>query len=75
MRDELLKDIVGAIIESADEVKQTAPHDLMDFGQLLAYAEALSIIQDTCDPETVKTIGLNFDVDERYLITPPSGAK
>ena len=72
MSNDALKDVVAAIIESADVVKQNASQDLMDFGQLLAYAEALCIIQDACDPDVLKKIGLDFDVDGRYLIAPPS---
>lgn len=75
MSNDALKDVVAAIIESADEVKQNASQDLMDFGQLLAYAEALCIIQDACDPDVLKKIGLDFDVDGRYLITSPSQTK
>lgn len=74
MSNDTLKDVVAAIMESADEVKQNASQDPMDFGQLLAYAEALCIIQDACDPDVMKKIGLDFDVDGRYLITPPNQA-
>ena len=68
MSIDALRDVVLSIIASADEIKQKGALDCMDFGQLLAYAEALCIIQDMCNPDVLERIGLNFDVDKRYLI-------
>ena len=61
-----LLDIVSQIKESADEVKKEERNDL-NFGKLLAYAEALSIIRDVYSGDLAK-IGLDFDVDKRYLL-------
>lgn len=69
MSTDALRDVVLSIIEAADEIKQKGTQDLMDFGQLLAYSEALCIIQGMCDPDVLEEIGLNFDVDKRYLIS------
>lgn len=68
---DMLKDAVAAIIAAADEVKQEGAKDHMAFGQLLAYAEALCILRDACDPTILTEIGLDFDIDARYLITEP----
>ncbi len=62
-----LADVVASIIEAAEEVKNKDNQDAQDYGRLLAYAEALSIIHDSCDSDDLEKIGLNFDVDERYL--------
>ena len=67
MSNEKLSDIVSAIVDAADEIKSKKKIDSQDFGQLLAYAETLSIIRDTCDPDDLEDIGLNFDIDKRYL--------
>ncbi len=69
---DMLKDAVAAIIAAADEVKQEGEkEDNMAFGQLLAYAEVLCILRDACDPTVLAEIGLDFDIDARYLITEP----
>lgn len=62
-----LADVVASIIEAAEEVKNKDNQDAQDYGQLLAYAEALSIIRDSCALDDLKKIGLDFDIDERYL--------
>lgn len=62
-----LADVVAEIIESADEVKGKEQQDDQDYGQLLAYAEVLSILRDACDEEDLEEVGLAFDIDKRYL--------
>lgn len=64
---DMLSDVVGEIVKAADEVKEKKGQDAQDYGRLLAYAEALSIIRDVCDPDDLGKIGLDFDIDERYL--------
>ena len=66
MSSERLHDIVSAIVEAADEIKEKRKVDAQDYGQLLAYAECLSIIRDAYDGN-LSEIGLNFDIDKRYL--------
>lgn len=63
----MLSDVVASIVESADEVKSKKNQDAQDYGQLLAYAEALSIIRDACDKNELVAIGLDFDIDKRFL--------
>ena len=66
MSEELLNEVVSNIIEYADEAKSSAEKDDLTYGKLLAYAEALSIIRDVYEGDLSK-IGLDFDIDKRYL--------
>ncbi len=67
MTNDMLAEVVASILEAADEVRGKADRDAQDYGRLLGYAEALSIIRDACDPDIYDQIGLNFDIDARYL--------
>ena len=67
MSNEMLADVVASIVEAADEIKKKEEIDSQDYGQLLAYAETLSIIRDACDSDILEDVGLNFDIDKRYL--------
>ena len=62
-----LKEIIENIVANSDEIKKQIETDLMDYGKLLAYAESLSIISEMCDEEELEEIGLDFDIDARYL--------
>ena len=64
-----VKEIVEGIIESADELVSRGKKnlDLVEQGQLIAYAEALSIIRDAFAGTDLEKIGLDFDIDEKYL--------
>ena len=62
-----LAEIVALIVESAGEIKAKKRGDNQDYGQLLAYAEVLSIIRDVCDKQEIEAVGLDFDIDKRYL--------
>lgn len=64
---DMLSEVVTEIIEAADEVREQKEQDTQDYGRLLAYAEVLSIIRDACDADDLKAIGLDFDIDKRYL--------
>lgn len=67
MSENALCDVIAAIIEAADEIREKSERDAQDYGQLLAYAETLSIIRDACDPDKLKEFGLDFDIDKRFL--------
>ena len=67
MTNNALRDVVSAIIEAAEELHGKTNPDAQDYGQLLAYAETLSIIRDACDPDNLKAVGLDFDIDRRFL--------
>ena len=62
----IIKEIVEQITEAADELMNEEETDL-HFGQRLAYAEAISILQRACTGEDLKELGLDFDPDIRYL--------
>ncbi len=67
MKHELIHDAVMGIMESADEILEKANKTDFDNGQLTAYAEALCILQDAFRGYDLAKIGLDFDVDEKYL--------
>ena len=62
-----LRDVILSIMDAADEIRSKENIDNLDYGQLLAYAEVLSIIRDSCDPDDLQELGLSFDIDKRYL--------
>lgn len=67
----LIRQVVEEIIREADELKAQAGNECKDdmaFGQLLAYSEALCIMQSAFTGYDFKELGLDFDVDKRYLI-------
>ena len=68
MNKNLMKEIVEGIVDAADELLRKKDRDLVEQGQLIAYAESLCIIRDACAGYDLKEIGLDFDVDSRYLI-------
>ena len=67
MNMNLLREITESIIEAADELWAKDQRDLLEQGQLIAYAEALSIIQDAMAGYDLREISLDFDIDARYL--------
>lgn len=69
MNVNILKEAVEGIVESADELlnKGKDQLDLVEKGQLIAYAEALSIIRDAYAGNDLSKIGLDFDIDRKYL--------
>lgn len=67
MTTDALSDVIAAIIEAAEEIRGKSNRDSQDYGQLLAYAETLSIIRDACDPDDLNEVGLDFDIDKRFL--------
>lgn len=68
MNKNLLKEIVEGIVEAADELLEKKDRDLVEQGQLIAYAESLSIIRDAYSGYDLAEIGLDFDIDDKYLI-------
>lgn len=68
MNKDLIREAVEGIIEAADELLEKENRDLMDQGQLIAYAESLCIIRDAFAGYDLAEIGLDFDIDEKYLI-------
>lgn len=62
-----LIEIVDCIMEAADELRAKEDRDLVEQGELIAYAETLTIIQDAFAGDDLAEIGLDFDVDKKYL--------
>lgn len=63
-----IRQIVEFIKENADELKEEKNRSEYEEGELLAYAEVLTIIKDTLIGHDVeKEIGLDFDIEKRYL--------
>lgn len=62
-----IREIVEGIVDAADELLEKTERDLVEQGQLIAYAESLSIIRDACAGYDLSEIGLDFDIDSKYL--------
>lgn len=60
-------EVVEGITELADEIKKKEDKNDIDNGQLIAYAEALSIIKASCTGYDLKELGLDYDIDKKYL--------
>ena len=67
MNMKLIADIVDGITEAADELLKIENRNDVESGELIAYAESLCIIRDTFSGYDLSEIGLNFDIDGRYL--------
>lgn len=67
MNENLMLEIVGGIMEAADELLAVGNRNDVENGQLMAYAESLCIIQDALSGYDLKKYGLDFDVDAKYL--------
>ncbi len=70
MNENHIQEIVENIIESADELLEKGKNNLdpVEMGQLIAYAESLCIIRDAVSGYDLAKIGLDFDIDGKYLI-------
>lgn len=67
MNIDTLFEIIENIKESANELKQKKSRTEVEYGELLAYAECLSIIKDANAGYDLKALGLDFDIDAEYL--------
>lgn len=67
MSENILIEIIENIKETADELKKKPNRDEVEYGELLAYAECLSIIKDANVGYDLKKLGLDFDIDAEYL--------
>lgn len=68
MNDNILREAIEGIIGAADELLKKKGRDLVEQGQMIAYAESLAIIQDALAGYDLADFGLDFDVDTKYLI-------
>lgn len=67
MNENLITEIVACITEAADELLSLENRNEIQQGQLIAYAESLSTIRDALAGYDLTAVGLDFDIDERYL--------
>ncbi len=62
-----MKEIIESIKENADELKSKEVLNEVEFGELLGYMEALTIIKGACAGYDVEALGLGFDIEKEYL--------
>ena len=64
-----LQEAVENILEYADELLSEGKEnlDLVQKGQLIGIAEALQILQENMTQESREKVGLDFNVEEKYL--------
>ncbi len=67
MNKNLMIEIIENIKEFADELKSQKSRSEVEYGQLLGLAESLSIIKDVCAGYDLRELGLDFDIDGKYL--------
>lgn len=60
-------EMIENIKEAADELKEQSTRTEVEYGELLAFAESLTIIKDACAGYDLTELGLDFDIDKRYL--------
>ena len=68
---DILIDVIEEITAEADELlNDTHDKDSLDYinGQRLAYATALGIIKTCLSGYDLKEYGLDYDIDEKYLL-------
>lgn len=68
MSENNIREIVDEIVAEIDTLHGNSIASDYDRGQLMAYVEALSIIQSACAGYDLSEIHLDFDVDKKYLI-------
>lgn len=61
-----LRQIVESILQVADERLKEESSPYVN-GELIGFAESLTIIQEQLTDEERKQFKLDFDIDERYL--------
>lgn len=67
MNKALMIEVIENIREQADELKQQGDLNEVEYGTLLGLAESLTIIKDACAGYDLAEIGLDFDIDAKYL--------
>lgn len=69
MNENHIREIVENMIEAADELleKGRANLNCVEYRELPAYAESLCMVRDTLSGYDLAAVGLDFDIDSRYL--------
>ena len=64
-----LTEVVENLKECADELLSAGREnlDLVQTGQLIGIAQALQILRENTAEENLKAVGLDFDIDAKYL--------
>lgn len=67
--DYRLKQIIESLLNAANETLNDLSSDNSDIikGELIGYAESLTIIQEMIPEEERKAYKLDFDIDKRYM--------
>lgn len=68
MNEYHISEIVACVKEEIEELRAKGPLSEMEFGQLLAYVETLSIVQSACAGYDLNRIGLDFDIGNGRLV-------
>lgn len=63
-----IQEIVSRVRQALDTLQRKKPLNDMEYGQLLAHAEILSILQSACAGYDLAEIGLDFDVEKTYFL-------
>lgn len=67
MNELMMKEAIEQIMELAEELSQLESKNEIERGQLMAYAEVLTIFHDTLPEEDRISLGVDFDADQSYL--------
>lgn len=67
MNKDIVKEIIENIKENADELKSKEKLNEVEFGELLGYMEALTIMKGACAGYDIEELGLGFDIEKEYL--------
>jgi hypothetical protein len=67
MNENIIMEIVEELKEAASGLKKLDKLNDIQYGELLGYAEALSIIKNCCYGYNLARLGLDFDIDKTYL--------
>ena len=62
-----IKEMVGNICEYIEELVEKDELNQVEYGELLGYTSALAVIKSACMGYDLSEIGLDFDIDEKYL--------
>ena len=68
MSKNLVVEIVENIKECANDLKNESVLNDVDYGTLIGYCEALTIIKGAYAGYDINELGLDFDIDNEYLI-------
>lgn len=68
LENSVLIELIEDLTEKADELLKEKSEDAYNQGQLLAYADALEVIQDALAGYDLKEFKLDYDIEKKYLL-------